>query len=118
MPTWPQPSPRWGVADLTRAGVFAGIALLIAAFARAREASEREARRQTAHLEAMFGQASLGISLLSLDGQLTRVNRRMADIIGRSIEETVGLTCEQITHPDDWPSHAKLIDQVAGGARE
>ena len=109
--------PAWGVADLTRAGVFAGIALLIAAFARARESSEREARRQTAHLEAMFGQASLGISLLSLDGQLTRVNRRMADIIGRSIEETVGLTCEQITHPDDWPSQAKLIDQVAGGAR-
>ena len=64
----------------------------------------------------MFGQASLGISLLSLDGRLTRVNRRMADIIGRSIEDTVGLTCEQITHPDDWPSHARLIEKVAGGA--
>jgi PAS domain-containing protein len=70
----------WGVADLTRAAVFGGIALLIAFFARARELSEREARRQTAHLEAMFGQASLGISHLSLDGRLTRVNQRMADV--------------------------------------
>src|SRR6185503_11832045 len=108
----------WGITDLTRAAVFAGIALLITAFARARESSEREARRQNAHLEAMFGQASLGISHLTLDGRLTRVNRRMADVIGRSIEEAVGLTCEQITHPDDWPSHSRLIDQVASGARD
>ena len=56
------------------------------------------------------------MSLLSLDGRLTRVNQRMADIIGRSIDESVGLTCEQITHPDDWPSHARLIEKVAGGA--
>ena len=109
--------PAWGGADLIRTSLFAGIALLITAFARAREASERDARRKTAHLEAMLGQASLGISHLTLDGRLTRVNRRMADIIGRSIDEAAGLTCEQITHPDDWPSHAKLIDQVAAGAR-
>jgi PAS domain S-box-containing protein len=108
----------WGTGDLIRTSLFAGIALLITAFARAREASEREARRKTAHLEAMFGQAALGISHLTLDGRLTRVNRRMADIIGRSIEEAAGLSCEQITHPDDWPSHAKLIDQVAGGAHK
>ena len=106
----------WGVEDFSRAAVFTGIAALIAAFARAREKSEREARRQTAHLEAMFSQAALGISHLTLDGQLTRVNRCMADIIGRSIDQTVGLTCEEITHPDDWPSHARLIDQVAGGS--
>ncbi|HEV8396322.1 MAG TPA: PAS domain S-box protein [Vicinamibacterales bacterium] len=110
-----RPEP-WGVADLVRTALFAGIALLITAFARARESSEREARRQAAHLEAMFGQASLGISRLSLDGRLTRVNRCMADIIGRSIEDSVGLMCEQITHPDDWPSHARLIEQVAGGS--
>jgi len=106
----------WGITDLTRAAVFAGIALLIAAFARARESSERETRRQAAHLEAMFGQASLGISHLTLDGRLTRVNRRMADIIGRPIQAAVGLTCEQITHQDDWPSHERLIEQVAAGS--
>ena len=108
----------WGVADLTRAAVFSGIALLITAFARARESSEREARRQNELLEAMFRQASLGISRLSLDGQLTRVNQRMADIIGRSIDDTIGLTCEQITHPDDWPSHARLMDKVADGTQK
>jgi PAS domain S-box-containing protein len=105
-----------GIFQVTQTAVFLGIAALIAAFARARETSDREARRQGARLETMFGQASLGISLLSLDGRLTRVNRRMADIIGRSIDEAAGLTCEQITHPDDWPSHAKLIEKVAGGA--
>jgi PAS domain S-box-containing protein len=107
--------PAWGVTDLIRTALFAGIALLITAFARARESSEREARRQNAHLEAMFGQAAMGISYLSLDGRLRRVNHRMAAIIGRTIDNTVGLTCEQITHPDDWPSHAQLIERVARG---
>jgi PAS domain S-box-containing protein len=106
----------WGLPDFIRFVLYAGIAALFAAFARARESSEREARRQTAHLEAMFGQASLGISHMTLDGRLTRVNQRMADIIGRSIEQAAGLTCEQITHPDDWPSHSRLIDEMARGA--
>ena len=105
-----------GLVDLWRAAIFVGISLLITGFARAREATEREARRQAAHLEAVFGQASLGISLLSLDGRLTRVNRRMADIVGRSIEEATGLTCEEITHPADWPAHASLISKMAAGA--
>jgi PAS domain S-box-containing protein len=102
--------------ELSRASIFAGISLLITGFARAREATERLARRQADHLEAIIGQASLGISHLTLGGDLTRVNRRMADIIGRSIDDAVGLTCEQITHPDDWPSHAKLIHRLASGA--
>jgi PAS domain S-box-containing protein len=105
-----------GAVELSRAGIFAVIALLVAGFARAREASERQARRQSAHLEAMFGQASVGISRLSLDGRLMRVNHRMAEIIGRSVEETVGLTCEQITHHEDWPSHRQLIERMAAGA--
>jgi PAS domain S-box-containing protein len=110
--------PAWGAADVVRTSLFAAIALLITAFARARDSSERAARRQNAHLEAMFGQAAMGISYLSLDGRLLRVNQRMADIVGRPIDGTVGLTCEQITHPDDWPSHAQLIDQVARGERK
>ena len=81
----------------TRTAVFGGIALLITFFARARELWERKRSGKTAHLEAMFGQASLGISHLSLDGRLTRVNRRMADIIGRPLDEAVGLTCSPIT---------------------
>jgi PAS domain S-box-containing protein len=106
----------FGVVELSRVAIFVVISLLITMFARAREATERAARRQAAHLEAMFGQAAMGISLLSLDGRLMRVNRRMADIIGRSIEDTVGLTCERITHPEDWPSHSRLIEKVASGA--
>jgi PAS domain S-box-containing protein len=106
----------FGMVDVSRTAIFFGISLLITGFARAREATEREARRQAAHLEAVFGQASLGISLLSLDGRLTRVNRHMAGIIGRSPAEAEGLTCEQITHPDDWPSHEQLIGQVSTGA--
>jgi PAS domain S-box-containing protein len=108
----------WDVLQTTRAAAFTAIAALIAAFARARERSEREARRQGARLEAMFGQASLGISLLSLDGRLKRMNKRMADIIGRRIEEAPSLTCEQLTHSDDWPSHKRLIEKVAAGAAD
>jgi PAS domain S-box-containing protein len=106
----------FGVGEVSRGAIYVVISLLITLFARARESTEREARRQAAHLEAVFGQAAIGISLLSLDGRLIRVNQRMADIVGRSIADTTGLTCEQITHPEDWPSHSRLIDKVAGGS--
>ena len=105
-----------GIAELSQGAVFLAIATLIASFASARERSEKEIRRQGARLEAMFRQASIGIGLLSLDGRFTRVNRRLADIVGRSVEETERLTLEQITHPEDWAVHANRMREIAAGA--
>jgi hypothetical protein len=106
--------PGAGASPTSRAAVFAGIALLIAAFARAREAREREARRQNAHLEAMFGRrrsASRCCRSTAADAREPPHGRHH-----RPVDRgAAGLTCEQITHPDDWPSHAQLIR--AGGRR-
>ena len=62
----------FGVVEVSRGAIYVAISLLITLFARARESTERDARRQAAHLEAVFGQAAIGISLLSLDGRLMR----------------------------------------------
>ena len=64
----------------------------------------------------MFKQAGVGIAIVDLNGRIARANKRMADIIGRSPEETVGLLCESITHPDDWAANKESMRQVLSGS--
>jgi PAS domain S-box-containing protein len=110
------PPEEWDpLVQVGQSVIYVTIAIIVAWSARARELSEREARRQGARLEAMFGQASIGIALVSLDGRLMRVNHRMAQIIGRSVEESEGLTYEQLTHPDDWSANADRMRAIAAG---
>ena len=59
---------------------------LVVSLARARDRSQRTIRQQTTLLEAMLGQASIGIALVDLDRRLKRVNPRLADILGRTRE--------------------------------
>jgi PAS domain-containing protein len=80
---------------------FLAVGVLVVSVTRARAASEREARRQSARLEAMFHQASVGIALVNLDGRLTRMNARMAAIVGRQTEAASSLSLQSLTHQDD-----------------
>ena len=102
--------------DVIQAASFAAVAAIVASFARARTKSEIEARRHGAQLEAVFKQAGVGIAIVDRNGRIARANKRMADIIGRSPEETVGLLCESITHPDDWAANKESMRQVLSGS--
>ena len=107
----------WGASPLVPATLFLGVCALVVASARAMARAEREARRQGARLEAMFGQAAVGICHLSLDGRFERVNQRMAAIAARAPAELTGLTCAALTHPDDKPALAAAVAELARGAR-
>jgi len=54
------------------------------------------------HSVMLFKEAPVGLALCRLDGQLVAVNQAYADLIGRSIEETLKLDYWQIT-----PRHFK-----------
>jgi len=107
----------WGASPLLPAALFLGVCALVVASARAMARAEREARRQGARLEAMFGQAAVGICHLSLDGRFERVNQRMAAIAARPPAELTGLTCAGLTHPDDKPALAAAVAELARGVR-
>ena len=107
----------WGIGHVLTGAVFLGVAALIASSARAMARTAARARRQSAHFEAMFGQAAVGIAHTTLDGRFERVNQRMAALAGRPIEEMPRFTCEELTHPDDRPAIAAALAEVAAGRR-
>ncbi|MCU0621674.1 MAG: ATP-binding protein [Gemmatimonadales bacterium] len=106
-----------GAAQLAAATVYLAVSLLIAFSARAMARTARAASRQAAHLEAMFGQAAVGIAHLTLDGRLARVNQRLAAIADRAPADMVGLACEALCHPDDCPAIVAALAAIAGGDR-
>jgi len=61
-----------------------------------------EAEAQSQHLAAMLDSAVAGIAEVTGDGHLIAVNDRYCEMVGRTREELLGgMTCIEITHPDD-----------------
>ena len=60
-----------------------------------REAQER--------FRSAFENAPIGMALMALDGRLFRVNRALAQILGRSGRDLLGASVVDLTHPDDLP---------------
>ena len=56
----------------------------------------------TIGLQAIFDQAAVGISQISLDGAWLLVNNRYCQMLGYSEAELRSKTLQDITHPDDF----------------
>ncbi len=65
-----------------------------------------------------FDDAPIGMALVSLDGRWLRVNRAVCEIVGYSAEELLGLTFQEITHPDDLDADLELVRAVLAGERD
>lgn len=65
-----------------------------------------------------FSGAPIGIALSDFDGQLLRVNAALADLLGRSTAELLGMTVGEITHPDDRAADVLNLDEVQHGRVE
>ncbi|MES2740152.1 MAG: PAS domain S-box protein [Pseudomonadota bacterium] len=68
--------------------------------------TERKVIEQALHasqerLAAIFGQASVGLSELDLNGRFQRVNGALAAMLGRDCDELLSLHMNDILHPDD-----------------
>jgi PAS domain S-box-containing protein len=66
-----------------------------------RERAEEAFREGEGRLRATYEQATIGIALVGLDGRWLWFNQQLCDIVGYSHEEMMGLTFQDITHPDD-----------------
>jgi two-component system sensor kinase FixL len=51
--------------------------------------------------EATFEQAVVGVAHLDTDGRWIRINQRFCEIAGRSHDELLKITVDDITHPED-----------------
>jgi PAS domain S-box-containing protein len=65
----------------------------------------------------LFDQTAAGFAETSLDGHFTAVNDRYCEMVGRTRDELLRLSMQEITHPDDLPHNLELFDRaVHGGA--
>lgn len=82
-----------------------------------RKRSEQALRRSEARLSAIFSNAPVGLSELSLDGQFKTVNNELCKMLGRSRSDLLSMNAADVTHPEDvshtQASLAKLIETGA-----
>ena len=62
-----------------------------------------------------FENASIGMAIVSLDGHWLKVNPALCQIVGYSPEELLGLTFQDITHPDDLDLDISYVHQLLAG---
>lgn len=56
-----------------------------------------------------FDQAATAMAFVSLDGRWLKVNRALCELLGRSVEDLVGRSFQELTHPDDLDAGAPYV---------
>lgn len=79
----------------------------------ARKRTEAALVEREAHLKAVFTQAGAGLALTDLSGRFTDVNDTYCALVGRSREQVLHLTMQEITHPDDLVRNVPLFEAAA-----
>ena len=77
-----------------------------------RKNAEQAMELSEARLGAIFNQASIGLSELSLEGRFQQVNPDLCRMLGRTQEEMLQLTAMEVTHPDDLVFCTAAIQRV------
>ena len=66
-----------------------------------RERAIAQGRVLTARFMSAFGDAPIGMAIMSPDGEWTEVNRALAELLGRESATLIGRSPLDFTHPDD-----------------
>lgn len=72
-------------------------------------------RASQQEFSSAFEYASIGMALVSLDGKFTRVNSSLCNLLGYTAEELIGMTFQEITHPDDLDMDLEYVKQMLSG---
>src|SRR5215204_473832 len=80
-----------------------------------RKQAEEELRESEERFRETFEQATVGIAHVGTNGHWLRVNRRLCDIVGYEKEELLGLTFQDITHPDDLETDLEGARRLLAG---
>ena len=80
---------------------------------RAAAAALRRSEEQFRHAMAL---APIGMALVELDGHFREVNLSLARLVGYEEDELIGLTFQQITHPEDLEADLDNIAHLLDGS--
>ncbi len=84
-----------------------------------RKRAERALREVQEGFRAAFEDAPIGVALETVDGdgdaRLLQVNRSLCEITGFSTRDLLGMTLEEITHPDDREADREAATRLRAG---
>jgi two-component system, cell cycle sensor histidine kinase and response regulator CckA len=80
-----------------------------------RKLAEEALRNSEARFRTAFENASVGITLVNLDGVYTEVNPALARMIGYSPAELIGRPVADFTHPDDLSLRGRFLSNLLDG---
>jgi PAS domain S-box-containing protein len=63
-------------------------------------------------LRSIFAEANVGIAQVDLAGRYVLVNRKCCEIVGRSMEELLGLRLIELTYSEDVSRFNELLDRM------
>jgi PAS domain S-box-containing protein len=72
-------------------------------------------REANDEFESAFRYAAIGMSIVALDGRWLKVNKSLCDLVGFSEDELLGLSFQEITHPEDLEEDLGHIEQLIAG---
>jgi diguanylate cyclase (GGDEF)-like protein/PAS domain S-box-containing protein len=79
---------------------------------------EAEQAQSAAMFEDSFAAAPIGKALVGPDGRFLKVNEALCLLLGRSHEQLLATTFQQLTLPEDLDADEQLLAQTAAGARD
>lgn len=80
-----------------------------------RQRAAENLRESEERFRGTFEQAAVGVALVAPDGKWLRVNRKLCNIVGYTVEEMRALTFQDITHPDDLDENLGYVNQMLAG---
>ena len=72
-------------------------------------------RESEERFRSAFDYATIGMALVSPEGRWLQVNRSLCDILGYSEDELLGMTFQEVTHPDELASVLSHVGRMLEG---
>ena len=72
-------------------------------------------RHSEEQFRRVFEEAPIGMALTSKDRRFFKVNQALVEMLGYSESEFMSLSCEAITHPEDWERIPPYLEQINQG---
>jgi PAS domain S-box-containing protein len=82
---------------------------------REREQTEAALRASEERFRLAFGEAAVGVELLTPEGRFLQVNAADCGMTGYTEDELLTMGYQSVTHPDDLPEYTRLIRRLLAG---
>ncbi|GAB1596918.1 PAS domain S-box protein [Lysobacter claricitrinus] len=80
-----------------------------------REAASAALADSEERFRLAFEQTAVGMGHVTLDGRWLRINRRLADLLGRDVDALAGTALRDVVHPDDRDADAVDMARLLAG---